>query len=107
MAIVFYDPFIDWQKLTDALDEFGIEGEERLEVIEHAEHTIHTEILIVFVTLLPAEKHQPFVEQFHAAPHDPKHIDFIVEHTKADVESVVRQRTDQILNEIVSELFED
>ena len=104
MATLFYDHLINWQKLTDGLNAVGVEGPERLELMEHAEHTIHTEVLIVLLTHLPTEKHTQFIEQFHAAPHDIAHLQFVIKHTNNDVENAVRIRTNQLIEEILQDL---
>ena len=104
MATLFYDHLIDWQKLTKGLDSSGVDGPERLELMEHAEHTIHTEVLIVLMTHLPAEKHIEFIDQFHAAPHDVAHLQFITKYANGDVENAVRVRTNQLIEEILQDL---
>lgn len=107
MATLFYDHLINWQRLHDALNELGIDGEERLEIMEDIEHTVHTEVLMVFVTHLPAETHQEFIERFHAAPFDESHLHFLTTHSTADIQRIVTERTDQLLTEIIAELSED
>src|SRR5258708_22860235 len=104
MATLFYDHLIDWPKLYNELDAAGIDGEERLEIVEHIEHELHTEVLIVFVEHLPAEKHTEFLERFHAAPYDEAHLQFVITHGKGNVEEAVRQRTNKVINEILVDL---
>ena len=106
MATIFYDSLIDWQKVHDALNEQGIDGEERLEVMEHIEHTVHTEVLLVIISQLPAEKHDEFLEKFDAAPHDPTHLDFLKSHGAVDIETKVKTRADEVLAEVIADLVD-
>lgn len=105
MATLFYDHLIDWPKLMTALDEFDIDRHDRLEILEHAEHIIHTEVLMVIVHHLPAEKHDQFLEQFHAKPHSDMHILFLRLHAHGDFETAVRQKSNELIAEIVRELL--
>jgi hypothetical protein len=107
MASLFYDQLIDWKKLTAALDDCGIDGDERLAVLDHIEHILHTEVLVVIVSSLPAHKHEEFMELFHAAPYDEGHFQFLITHGTGDVRQTVKSRSDQIIEEIVNDLFAD
>jgi len=109
MATLFYDHLIDWQKLTNTLDILGIHGEDRHEVVEHAEHIIHTEVLIVLISHLPTEKHDEFMQLFYTAPYDANQLKFLKTHGKEDrdVESAVRQRSAEVIAEILKELAGD
>src|SRR5258708_26975433 len=100
MATLFYDHLIDWKNITDALNDLGIDGEERLEIIEDSEHAIHTEVLFIFVAHLPAERHEEFVTRFAAAPHDASHFEFLMTYGQGDVTSAVKKRTDELIGEI-------
>lgn len=104
MSHVFYDHLVDWQRLDDAVRGLAIEPEERHQLMEHAEHLIHTEVIMIFVSHLPADKHDEFITRFHSSPHDSTHLHFVVSHTTSDVESAVRQRTTQLIDEILAEV---
>ena len=104
MATLFYDHLIDWQRLEDAFARLELEPEERAELWEHAEHTLHTEVIMVFVSHLPKEKHEEFITRFHAAPFDSSHLHFVVSHTTSDVDSAVKERANAVINEMLAEL---
>jgi hypothetical protein len=107
MSTLFYDHLIDWKQLTTTLDELGIDGDERIEVLEQIEHLIHSEVMIVFVTYLPAVRHHEFIERFHAAPYDSAHLDFVNTHSGTQIEVIVRQRASKVIQEILAELTDD
>ncbi len=105
MAKLFYDHLITWEKLTRSLDTLGAAGEERLEIIEIIEESLHTEILIVILTHLPREQHEVFLDRFHAAPHDASHLDFIKSHGHTDIEDKIRSRSAELIEEIILDLI--
>jgi hypothetical protein len=105
MAKLFYDHLITWEKLTRSLDTLGAEGHDRIELIEVIEESLHTEILIVILEHLPQEKHEEFLEQFHAAPHDEIHIDFINIHGHPNIEEKIKKRSDEHIEEILLDLL--
>lgn len=107
MATVFYDHMIDWQKLIDELDRLEIGGEERQEILEHSEHVIHTEVLLVFAAHLPNDHHHEFLERFAAAPHDMSHLEFLAAHGSGDVSQKVKKRTEEVIAEIIADLREE
>lgn len=104
MATIFYDHLIDWRKLDTAIRNLGIDSEERQTVMTHAEHIIHMHVLMVIVSHLPREKHEEFITRFHSAPHDVSHLHYIVSHTTTDVESAIRNKADDLIQEIIGEL---
>jgi hypothetical protein len=105
MAILFYDHLIDWQRLHDAIAELEVDGDEKHEVIEHAEHIVHTELMIVFVQHLPAHKHEEFLNEFHASPYDQKNLVFLQMYGGDDIEVKVRQKSDEVLTIIINEFL--
>ncbi len=106
MATLFYDHLIDWQKFHDALTLIDMEREEQQEIIEHAEHILHTEVLVVFVTHLPRHQHEEFLQRFYDAPHDKAHWEFIKANCDDDVEAAVRQKSDEVLKDLLEEILE-
>lgn len=105
MAKLFYDHLIIWEKLTRSLDTLGADGEERLQIIEIIEESLHTEILIVVLEHLPREKHEEFLDLFHAAPHDESHLAYIKKHGHTDIEEKIRKKSDELIEEIILDLI--
>lgn len=101
MANVFYDHLIDWQKIDSALISMDLSKEERLEVLELLEESLHTEVLIVICTHIPKERHEEFIEKFHEAPHHPSHLTYLQTHGTADIEAQIRLRTLEVIEEFL------
>lgn len=104
MAILFYDYLINWPKLTKGLELLELDSEDRLEITAHVEHILHTEILMVVISHLPAGKHDQFIQLFYAAPFDENHWQFLRTHGDGNIELAIQQKSNQIIEEILSEL---
>lgn len=101
MAQIFYDHLIDWEKLTQTLDNFDLEGEDRLELIEIVEQRLHTEVLVIILSSIPQHRHEEFIERFHAMPHDANHFEFLHAHASTPIEPAIRKRSSEIIEEFI------
>jgi hypothetical protein len=104
MSTIFYDHLIPWHKVDLYIQTVGLAGEERIEIIELIEETIHTETLLVILHHLPAGKHEEFVEKFHAAPHDKEHLTFLKQHGHPEIEQRIKEAAEKIITELLTEL---
>lgn len=104
MANVFYDHLIDWAELERVLDEQALDKMVRLKYLEHIEHAIHTEILVVIIDHLPTEKHEEFVERFYLNPGSVDHLHYLVSYGKGDVETAIKKRGKELVTELITEL---
>lgn len=107
MSQIFYDHLIPWEKVDIYIHTIGADGEEKLQIIELVEETIHTEALTVILNHLPEEKHEEFIDRFHAAPHDEQHLHYLKEHTKEEIESKIRETVESVINELMADLEKD
>lgn len=105
MATLLYDHLIDWNRLIQTLDSLEVHGEDRMELIEVIEETLHTEILIVFLDHLPTHVHDEFMHRLYASPHDPIHFEFIRQYGVLDIEEKVRQHSQKVIDELLIELL--
>lgn len=104
MAKIFYDDLIAWDVLTEALNALELEAQDRLELTEHLEQALHTEVLILIVDSLPHEKHDEFVERFGAAPHDVEHFNFLRVHGFENPEKEIKRHARETLVSLLAEL---
>lgn len=104
MATLFYDHLIDWGKLDQALNALELDKNTYIEYWEHIEHVLHTEVVMVLINHLPEERHEEFLDRFHATPHDNQHLHYLASHGKGDVEMGIRIRSDELINELLKDL---
>lgn len=105
MATLFYDHLINWEKMTQSLDSLGVFGDERLELVEVIEESLHTEILIIILSQLPKEKHEAYIERFHAAPYDTDHFYFIDSHSQSNISELIREHSERFFDEMISDFL--
>ena len=101
MAQVFYDHLIDWERLDRELLFLELSSDERLELLELAEESIHSGILLLICEQLSRDKHEEFIERFHSAPHELRHIIYLREHGLDDIERSIRLRSLEVIEEMV------
>jgi hypothetical protein len=107
MSHIFYDHLIPWDKVDVYIHTIGADGEEKLQIIELVEETIHTETLTVILSHLPEEKHEEFIERFHAAPHDEEHLSYLKAYAKEEIEEKIRSAVDTVINDLIADLEKD
>lgn len=107
MAHIFYDHLINWQKLHQNLNTLGLSGEERIELVELIEESLHTEILILILDQLPKELHDEYVERFSLAPHDPAHFIFISLHCRVSIDELIRVQSDAFFDELIDDFLQE
>ncbi len=104
MAKIFYDHLIVIEEVIAVLDEHKLDSEERKELLQLIDETLHHEILDVIFTHLPKEKHELFLTRFHQAPHDVKLLEFLQEVTAVDIEKEILKTANRVKRFALSEI---
>jgi 16S rRNA C967 or C1407 C5-methylase (RsmB/RsmF family) len=81
---IFYDEIIQIGELMTHIQSLQIETEEKEELAQMVDETVHHEMLSVILTHLPEEHHEEFLERFQARPHD----ESLLAYLKAKVEGI-------------------
>lgn len=104
MAQLFYDHLIVIEEVTAVLDEHGLTKEERAELLNLIDQTLHHEILDTIFTHLPKDKHETFLTRFHACPHDVKLLVFLQEETRIDIEKEILKTANRVKRHALSSI---
>lgn len=104
MAHLFYDHLVEWKKLDDVLLSLELDKEERMTLLELAEESIHTEVLILIFEELPREHHEEFLLAFHAAPHDVMHVMYLRGKGIDDIEHRIHLRALEIIEDLIESI---
>lgn len=99
---VFYDHLIPWQRVDAYIRNLSLSPEERLEIVEIIEETIHTEVLIIIFENLPSEKRESWLVKFHAAPHDTTHLHFLCNHAHPQIEMKIKVHINAVLDKLLA-----
>ncbi len=103
MAKIFYDHLIYIDEVVAELDKHKISVEERQELIELTDQTLHHEALNIILKNLPIEKHEEFLSMFHKSPGDSKLLDFLKTDV-ADIEDKIRETAIQVKKDLLAEI---
>ena len=101
MSKVFYDHLIFIEEITSELD--SADPEEREELVDLIDQTLHHHVLDLILTHLPQEQHQDFVTRLHTAPHDVTIIDYLKIHIP-DIESKITTHAAKIKKHLLSDI---
>lgn len=104
MATVFYDHLIPWHKVERYLVAIQPTADEKWELLEVIEETVHTQVLTLVLEHIPQTSHDAFLERFHAAPHAEEHLVFIKSACTDDVEAIISMEMDRFIDELITSL---
>lgn len=99
MTKIFYDHLVLREEVTIELDKYAVRAEEKEELIQLVDETLHHQILNTILTHLPKEKHREFLEKFHQAPHDKSLLEYI-----KNFEEEIIKTAEKIKSELLLEI---
>ncbi len=97
MANLFYDHLLIFEEVI------AVVGKDK-QALELIDATLQHEILDVIFSYLPREKHEEFLQKFHAAPGDPKLLHYLQEHTAINIELAILDRANKTKRKILKEV---
>ena len=104
MSKLFYEHLINMNRLKLKLDEYSLSDDEKKELLQSIDATIHHEVMNVILKKLPNDYHEEFLEGFTSAPHQHKHLEYLRKHSAGDIEKELRLIIVSIEDSIISEL---
>ncbi len=104
MQKIFYDHVIVLDVFIAKLDAHGIDAGEKKKILGTVEKILHHELLDVILFHLPRGHHEVFLESFHKAPGDKKHLDFIKTHARTDIETLLEKRVGEVIDHVMEDL---
>lgn len=104
MNKVFYDHLIIIEEVITIIDAHDIDAQEKKQIIELVEQTLHQEILNTIFTHLPKDHHETFLIHFNAVPHDQKILDFVKDKSGIDIEKEILKTANGVKKKILKEI---
>lgn len=104
MSKIWYDHLVVIEEITSHLDQFEVDPEEKQELIDLIDQTLHHHVLNVLLNHLPNEHHYEFIASFHTNPADEKLLDYIKSKVQVNIEEEVRKQATRIKKEILNEI---
>ena len=103
MSKIFYDHLVYREEIIAELDKHRISIEEREELVQLVDETIHHHVLDAILSNLPKEKHEDFLVRFHNTPFDDRLLDYLKKEIK-DIEKIIQQEAKKIKVELLAEI---
>jgi hypothetical protein len=104
MSKIWYDFLVEREEITLVLDKFSLDSEEKAELIDLIDQTLHHHTLNVILSHLPQSYHQDFISRFHKNPADGKLLSFVKTKVTVDIEVEIRKQAQRIKKEILSDI---
>lgn len=101
---VFYSHLVVIEDLTAELDKWLIPAEEKTEMLQLIEETLHNHTLNVILNHLPGHKHQVFLENFEKNPENAELMALLKAEIKEDIEAAIKTQAERIKKELLLEI---
>lgn len=103
MTRVFYDHLVLIQDVILELDVHDLDLEEREELLDLIDQTIHHSMLDLILTHLPSDRHSEFITKFQTAPYDLALLDYLKVYVP-DIDVKITTHAQKIKNDLRSEI---
>ncbi len=104
MSKVFYDHLVLREEITAELELHHLSAEEKDELIELIDQTLHHTTLNVILNHLPKEHHREFISKFHAAPYDEALLDYLQDKISTDIRREIADQAKKVKADLVAEI---
>ena len=104
MTKVFYDHLLIIEEVIAVFELHAIKGNERKELLQVIDKTMHHEILDTILTHLPRRHHEEFLLRFHSSPHDMSLMTYLNERAGIDVEKEILKAANSIKKTLIKEI---
>ena len=100
----FYDHLILIEEVIGQIDLHDLTAEERDELVQLVDQTLHHHALDTILTHLPKDKHEHFLSRYHHDPADHQLLNWLKSEIKADIEAAIKVQAAKIKKEILAEI---
>lgn len=104
MSSIFYDHFLDLDKIGKEIKAVAKTQEEREELWGIVDELVHHQVLGCIFDHLPREHHEEFLRMFHTTPYDGSLLDYLKNKIKDDIETLIRTEIQNLQTEILEEI---
>lgn len=103
MSKIFYDHLVILTDLDIKIRALKLEPEEREEIGQLVEETVHYRVMTRILDSLPREHHQEFLDFFHQAPHEENLMSYLKEKIE-DIEEIIKKEIKDLEKTLLKEL---
>ena len=103
---LFYDHLtIELEDVYVQIQQLKITDQEKHSLAKTVDETSHHHILDTILTHLDKQHHETFLHEFHATPHDTKHLSFLkreIEDIEVKIRNTISKLKEKLLREFIS-----
>lgn len=104
MSKLWYDHLIVLDEVEIEINNLELEQDEKEELHNLIEETLHHRVLSRVLEVLPREHHEGFLKEFKKRPHDGALIDYINERIDDQVEKHISGEISKLKEELLDDL---
>lgn len=104
MSKVFYDHLVIREEVDCELNNYQLDKEEKDELIDIIDRTLHHHILNVILSHLPRNKHPEFISKLHADPGSEGIMEYLKTQIGPYIEEEIKKQSRKVKQEILSEI---
>ncbi len=104
MANLFYDHLIGFEEIIAVIEEQNLSANDRRQLLDLIDKTIHHHILDEILTHLPYERHKEFLDRLTLAPSDRGLLIFIKQIAVVDIEKAIQKRATEVKKEFLADI---
>lgn len=101
MSNLYYDKLAVLKRVEIIINKSVETIEEREELWQIVDETLHHRVLNSVLCILPEEHHHDFLCMFHECPYDEKIINFINQRIDDDIEKIIKKQVKLLEKEIL------
>jgi hypothetical protein len=106
MSKVFYDHLVIREEIDCVLNNYRLDKEEKEELIQIIDQTLHHHILNVVLNHLPKDIHREFIELLNKDPGSDALMDLLKIHSP-EVEFEIKKQAQKVKREILDEIHKN
>lgn len=103
MSKIFYDHLVVREEIIAEIDKHQITIEEKDELVQLVDETLHHHVLDTILSALPKEKHENFLIKFHNTPFDQRLLDYL-KNEIGDIEEQIKNVAKKVKTELLAEI---
>lgn len=104
MSKIFYDHLIVIEEIVAVLDEHKLTPKDRKNILGLMDAALQHEILDAIFSYLPRERHEEFLQKFHAAPHDIGLMQYLKDNAPVNIELAILDRANKTKKKLLGEV---
>ncbi len=107
MSTIFYDHLLSLEEIEKIINASSESIEEKSELWQIVDDTVHHHILMVILDNLPRQHHEEFLQLFYDKPYDTELVEYLNAKISTPLETLIQQENDRLIDLILKDIERD